>query len=84
MEADKPKKKRAFFDRRSGQDRRKAYNLDYFLDGGLERRTNAGGERRRQRKDRRKAWIKISRWSSLYVEGKALKAAENKEPLDSA
>ena len=83
MEPDKPKKKRAVFDRRSGQDRRKAYNLDYFLDGGLERRTTVGGERRHKRKDRRKLWIKISRWSSLHVEGPAPKAAENEEPLDS-
>ena len=39
-----------YMDRRSGEDRRKVYSLNYFLQGGVERRTildrRQGGERR--------------------------------------
>jgi len=45
------------YDRRSGEDRRDAYNLDYFLKGGVERRKMA--ERRRRRRDRRKKWVMV-------------------------
>jgi len=79
----KSKKKRAFFDRRSGQDRRKAYNIDYFLEGGVERRTHATGERRDQENDRRKEWIKISPWSSLKVEKSQPEEANSDESVDS-
>ena len=82
MESDKPKKKRAFFDRRSGQDRRKAYSIDYFLEGGDERRTSPTGDRRNRDNDRRKNWIKISQWSSLHVEGKQPEADSNEDTLD--
>jgi len=71
MENDKSKNKRAFFDRRSGQDRRNSYNLDYFVDGG-----------RDENKDRRKEWIKISSWSSLHLEEKKPKKTHNEEPSD--
>jgi len=82
MENDKSKKKRAFFDRRSGQDRRKTYNMDYFLEGGVERRNSCAGERRAEDKDRRKNWIKISPWSSLHHEVKKPKETKTEEPLD--
>ncbi len=82
MENDKPKKKRSFFDRRSGQDRRNSYNLDYFVDGGGERRNSSGAERRDEDKDRRKEWIKISPWSSLHLEEKKPKETHNEEPPD--
>lgn len=82
MEDDKTKKKRAFFDRRSGQDRRNAYNLDYFVDGGTERRNSSGEERRAEDQDRRKEWIKISSWSSHKLEEKNPKETNNEEPLD--
>jgi hypothetical protein len=82
MQSDKSKNKRSFFDRRSGQDRRKAYNIDYFLEGGRERRTSPTGERRNRDNDRRKDWIKISQWSSLHVEGKKSAPAGDSEPLD--
>ena len=48
---------RSVYDRRSGEDRRDAYNLDYFLKGGLERRKMA--ERRCRRRDRRKKWVMV-------------------------
>jgi hypothetical protein len=38
------------FDRRSGKDRRKAYKLGYFQEGGTERRS---GKEQRSGKDRR-------------------------------
>ena len=82
METDKSKKKRSFFDRRSGQDRRKAYNIDYFLEGGVERRNSPTGDRRNGDNDRREDWIKISRWSSLHVGGKQSQAAGDDEPVD--
>lgn len=83
MDNEKSKKKRNFFDRRSGQDRRKAYNIDYFLEGGVERRTNAQGERRNGEKDRRKDWIKISPWSSLKVEEPQPEDADSDESVES-
>ena len=72
----KPDKARASLDRRSGQDRRRAYDMDYFLDGGTERRRRVRAERRRKTRDRRRNWIKISRWSSLNV-GSAERAASD-------
>jgi len=43
-------KKRSFIDRRSGEDRRKKYSLDYFESNGKERRI---GEERRKKDERR-------------------------------
>jgi len=51
-----------FVDRRSGEDRRAGYDLDYFPDGGAERRS--GRERRRQG-ERREHCIRVSDWSSV-------------------
>ena len=82
MGNDKPAKKRSLFDRRSGQDRRNTYNIDYFLEGGAERRNSPASGRRAKKKDRRKDWIKISRWSSLYIENEKNKPANGEEPLD--
>jgi hypothetical protein len=56
---------RPFFDRRSGEDRRKAYTEGYFLAGGTERRS---GKERRQPSERRKGWTKISKWTSIKRE----------------
>ena len=50
------------FNRCSGLDRRKAYELGYFLKGGIERRS---GEERRPGKDRRKGGGMQSEWSSF-------------------
>ena len=40
-------------DRRAGFDRRRAYSLTYFANGGVERRK---GQDRRRKNDRRKLW----------------------------
>jgi hypothetical protein len=53
------------FDRRSGVDRRKAYKLEYLLEGGTERR---GYKDRRSQNERRKDWIRVSEWSSVWRE----------------
>jgi hypothetical protein len=56
--------KRSLIDRRSGEDKRKVYSLDYFFMGGEERRRR--GERRNLG-ERRRNWVRVSRWSSVYV-----------------
>jgi hypothetical protein len=56
--------KRSLIDRRSGEDIRRSYNLDYFFSGGEERR------RRRERRileERRRNWVRVSRWCSVFV-----------------
>lgn len=71
------RKRDPFMDRRSGEDRRKVYSLDYFQRGYPDRRMN--GERRQQ-KERRADCIRISEWSSVcpnyedreYKEGRIL------------
>jgi hypothetical protein len=40
-------------DRRAGFDRRRAYSLAYFANGGVERRQ---GQDRREKNDRRRVW----------------------------
>ena len=66
MEADNSlKDKRTsdpFVDRRSGEDRRVAYDLNYFSNGGIERRK---GTDRRQQDERRDSCVRVSKWSSV-------------------
>ena len=59
------RKKDPYLDRRSGEDRREAYAIDYFADGGAERRRE---DDRRQTKERRKDCVKVSKWSSVCAE----------------
>jgi hypothetical protein len=47
------KRNRCFADRRSGVDRRKFYSIDYFVSGGIEKRS--GGDRR-SGIERRRSW----------------------------
>ena len=49
-------------DRRSGDDRRVAYDLDYFLEGGEERRSS---RERRGIEERRDNCQRVSQWSSV-------------------
>ncbi|KPJ75563.1 MAG: hypothetical protein AMJ54_14590 [Deltaproteobacteria bacterium SG8_13] len=55
--------RRSKLDRRSGEDRRKAYSLDYFINGGIERRIR--GERRRNA-ERRADWRQVGKWYSVF------------------
>ena len=64
-----------FVDRRSGEDRRQSYSLDYFENGGAERRK--GGERRRKG-ERRTGCIRVSEWSSVCVQNTKLPADDEK------
>ena len=51
-------------DRRSGDDRRKVHNLNYFIRGGVERRKY---KERRSQAERRKNWIRVDEWVSVFV-----------------
>jgi len=51
-----------YVDRRSGEDRRQAYDLDYFGENGVERRKSGD---RRQAAERRNGCVRITRWSSV-------------------
>jgi hypothetical protein len=51
-----------YLDRRSGDDRRAHYDLDFFEQGGLERRRSIEP---RQEGERRAQWVKVSQWSSV-------------------
>jgi hypothetical protein len=62
---DPPREKRKndpYLDRRSGEDRREVYDIDYFADGGAEKRKR---DERRKPKERRKDCVKVSKWSSV-------------------
>ncbi len=52
-------------DRRSGEDRRKTYSLDYFVKGGKERRQ---AEERRYKGERRNGWLRIDKWYSVFTD----------------
>lgn len=60
--------RRSPIDRRSGEDKRKRYNLDYFTDGGEERRK---GRERRQSGERRSGWMRVYKWCSVFLGKKA-------------
>ena len=57
--------KRSLIDRRSGDDKRNVYCLDYFFVGGEERRRL---RERRRIGERRKSWVRVSKWCSVYAE----------------
>lgn len=54
---------RSGFDRRTGDDRRQAYSVDYFDNGGVERRR----KERRVNGEKRSGWQRITNWSSVYI-----------------
>ena len=57
--------KRSSVDRRSEVDSRQVYSIDYFIQGGVERRSGLG--RRKNRRDRRKGWVRVNEWISVPV-----------------
>jgi hypothetical protein len=65
--ADSRKRKSKLMDRRSGEDRRRVYNLDYFESGGLERRIQ---NERRSAGERRADCVRVSEWSSVCFENR--------------
>lgn len=52
----------SFMDRRSGEDRRKIHSLEYFKNGGVDRRLES---ERRTSGERRADCIRVSEWSSV-------------------
>jgi len=56
------RKKDPFVDRRNGEDRREGYDLDYFQEGGTERRKR---RERRRKGERRDSCVPVSDWSSV-------------------
>jgi hypothetical protein len=60
-----PEVLRRFRERRTGKDRRRFFSLDRFFYRGPERR-KASNERRSQG-ERRKGWIRTSKWSSVNM-----------------
>ena len=52
-------------DRRALNDRRRAHNLNYFADSGLEHRKRQ--ERRCELIEPRKGWVRVSDWTSAIV-----------------
>ena len=56
-----------YIDRRSGDDRREAYELDYFAQGCIERRKSM---ERRQEDERRYNYVRASQWSSVFANPK--------------
>ena len=52
-------------DRRCEDDRRQVYDADYFENRGAERRK---GKERRQQGERRRGCIRVSKWSSVFVD----------------
>jgi len=57
--------KRSFSDRRSTANRRKAIKLHRLYYSGNERRNI---EDRRLQSEKRKGWVRITKWSSVYLE----------------
>jgi hypothetical protein len=58
------KDRQSWLDRRSGEDRRQTYSLDYFVEGGKERRQV---EERRRSGERRHQWLRIDKWYSVFT-----------------
>ena len=56
---------RSNLDRRSGDDRRAVYDLDYFAGDGEERRDTQ--MKRRSHRERRSGWVRIGPWASVFV-----------------
>ncbi len=67
IEKDDKRSKDPLLDRRSGDDRREAYDLDYIDQGSTERREPA---ERRTLGERRDRYVRVSRWSSVFPEKK--------------
>jgi hypothetical protein len=53
-----------YIDRRSAEARRQCYYMDYFIEGGVERRERYD---RRQQGERRSGFVQVSDWSSVYA-----------------
>ena len=59
--------RRAAMDRRECDDMREAYSLDYFEDGGRERRSHL---ERRKSGERRSDWMRVTKWRSVRIQNR--------------
>ena len=66
----KGRKRDPYLDRRSGEDRRMVYSLDYFLKGNPDRRS---GLERRMNYERRRGCVRINEWSSVCPDNDEIK-----------
>jgi hypothetical protein len=57
-----------YVDRRLEEDKRQVYDVEFFQNGGAEKRS---GNERRQQNERRYSCVKVSNWSSVCPDGKA-------------
>ena len=57
--------RRSGTDRRTGEDRRTLHDLDYFFEGGVERRT---WRERRSPVENREGWMRMRDWCSIYIQ----------------
>ena len=57
--------KRSSTDRRSIKDRRKAFNFHSLFYRGEERRSKI---ERRSQPEKRDGWVRVSKWSSVYLQ----------------
>jgi len=57
-------KRKSVVDRRSEVVRRKVYLLEYFIQGGVERRS---GKEQRRRLERRADWVRVDDWYSICL-----------------
>ena len=56
--------KRSGLDRRTLDERREVFSIDYFDAGGMERRKRI---ERRLSGEKRAGWVRVTQWSSVYV-----------------
>jgi len=56
--------KRTAIDRRTGKDRRRIFAPAHLFYRGSERRNL---KERRLQKERRKGWVRVGKWSSVYL-----------------
>lgn len=66
---------RSNIDRRSGMDRRQMHDLNRLIDDETQRRSI---KERRETDELRSDWVRISKWSSMYVGGSNLKGAKSR------
>ena len=59
-------RRRSNLDRRSGTDKRKLYHLGLFSKREVERRC---GKERRSKYEARRQWVRVSKWSSVRLDG---------------
>jgi len=55
---------RSGFDRRTGMDRRQVHNINRLINDETQRRSL---KERRETDELRSDWVRISKWSSMYV-----------------